>query len=132
MALIVGFMLLIFIVFFLVIGNKMIDAKQDVERRMLVDLANVIKTEIDIAASVSDGYCREFTLPAKIEGIDYSIELYPADKELILSFVGHGFDYEYVAFTPENVQQGSDISNEETNVIRKEQGNVQISFGGSC
>ncbi len=41
----------------------------------IIDLASSVKDEIDLAASSTEGYQREFILPTKIAGRDYEINI---------------------------------------------------------
>lgn len=93
----IAFMFLIFLGFTAVITSKILEAKENERQRIAEDLATLAKNEIELAKSVSDGYSRTFTLPAKFDGNSYDITIID-NKELVVNYL----DKEYVVFLPEN------------------------------
>ena len=93
-----AFMFLIFIAFTAVITSKIIEAKENERQGIAEDIATLVKNEIDLAKSATDGYSRTFNLPSKIEGISYTIEIID-NRELVVNYI----DKEYVLFLQENI-----------------------------
>ena len=78
--LLVGILLVVFIAFYAIMFER-IDLIND-EKDVLLgqDIATKVQKEILLAAKVSDGYQREFSLPQRIQGMNYSILI--SGKEL--------------------------------------------------
>jgi hypothetical protein len=74
LALVIGFMLIVLTVFVSFISSKVVDIKKEKDTKILQDLTNVIKSEIDLAAISENGYRRTFQLPPKLDGADYTIK----------------------------------------------------------
>ncbi|MBU0979293.1 MAG: hypothetical protein KJ709_00670 [Nanoarchaeota archaeon] len=89
-ALVTSFMLLLFTVLFLVVGNVTLSSQEKQEAAQLNLLAETIKSEILLAKSVEDGYSRDVELPLNILGLEYEMQLnYPANldfSELTLNY----------------------------------------------
>lgn len=114
----IAFMFLIFVGFIAVITSKIIEAKENERQGIAEDIAALARNEIDLAKSVSNGYSRDFKLPAKVEGNIYTIEII-GNRELVVNYI----DKEYVSFLPENVEGNI---NPGANTIRKESGIVYV------
>ena len=93
-----SFMLLIILGFFSLVSSKMVDAKQEGNRKIAQDIAEFTYREIDTARSVNDGYSRIFEMPLSINGVNYSMNVID-DRELVVNYL----DEEYVKFLPANV-----------------------------
>ena len=65
-AVLTAFMFLIFVAFIAVITSKVAELKENERLKIAEDIAALAKNEIDLAKSASDGYARNFELPAKI------------------------------------------------------------------
>jgi len=111
-----AFMFLIFLGFIAVITSKVLEAKENERLGIAEDIAALVKNEIDLAKSASDGYNRNFNLPSKIKGNSYSINII-GNRELVVNYT----DKEYVSFLPEKVCGYIEVSNNE---INKENGIV--------
>ena len=94
----IAFMFLIFLGVIAVITSKVIEAKENERLGIAEDIATLVKNEIDLAKSVSDGYSRKFVLPTKVNGVDYGIEIM-GNRELVVTYL----DKEHVSFLPEKV-----------------------------
>ena len=67
---------LIFIVAFTATFQHQVTEKKLEKRNFLFqELALTVQNELNIAASASDGYRREFNIPQQITGLDYGITL---------------------------------------------------------
>lgn len=93
-----AFMFLIFLGVIAVITSKVLEVKETERQGIAEDIAALVKNEIDLAKSVTDGYNRKFVLPTKIKGEGYDIQII-ANRELVVNYL----DKEYVLFLPENV-----------------------------
>ena len=69
----VGVMLLMFIVFLLVITDQSVRISSTKEELIVDDIATSIQKELLTAASVQDGYSRNFTIPFQVQGVNYTI-----------------------------------------------------------
>lgn len=117
-AVLTAFMFLIFVAFIAVITSKVAESEENERLKIAEDIATLARNEIELAKSASDGYARNFDLPAKIQGNSYAIGLVD-NREVVVNYI----DKEYVLFLQENVQ-GS--LNPGANTIRKEAGMVHI------
>lgn len=93
-----SFMLLVILGFFAVTSSRLLDAKEEGNRKIAEDIAALAYNEIEITKSVNDGYIRIFAMPQTVNGINYSISVID-NRELIVSYLGH----EHVRFLPSNV-----------------------------
>ena len=108
-ALLVGFMFLVFNVFLLVIAQRMVDVQDQKDQALIGDMSSVIESEIVLAAGVEDGYSRTFEIPQTLKGINYSVKLINSTtmktnySELVLEYVDFTKTYETVKKLPKNV-----------------------------
>lgn len=72
-----SFMMLVFIIFFVVIQERLSIIYQERNDAAALQLENVIVNEVKLAESVSDNYYREFILPNNLNGINYTVEIIP-------------------------------------------------------
>lgn len=93
-----SFMIMVILGFFAVTSSKLFEAKEEGNRKIAKDISDFAYREIEIAVSLNDGYSRIFTLPRKINGIDYSINI-TDNRELTVNYL----DNEYVQFLPPNI-----------------------------
>ena len=114
----IAFMFLVFLGFMAVVTSKIIEAKENERQKIAEDIAALARNEIDIAKSMADGYARNFTIPSKMKGNSYTIEIIN-DRELVVKYL----DKEYVEFLPEKVAGNVNLG---ANSIRKENGVVYI------
>lgn len=112
----VGLAFTIVIIFSVVSRNQISDLSDEKEFILVKDLAFKVQNEINLAARVEDGYSREFTIPQKLETIDYTISI--NDNVLIVETDNH----DQVLIIPRvngSVQKG-------TNIIRKIEGVIHL------
>ncbi len=114
----ISFMFLIFLGVIAVITSKVIEAKENERQKIAEDIAKIVRNEIDLAKSVSNGYTRTFSIPTKIKGNNYNIEII-GNRELVVTYL----DKEYVEFLPENIVGNTNLG---TNIIKKENDIVYI------
>ena len=117
-AVLIAFMFLIFVAFIGVITSKVVESKENERLKIAEDIAALAKNEMELAKSASDGYSRNFDLPARIEGDSYSIEVI-ANRELVVNYI----DKEHVSFLQEKICGDIFIPNNE---IDKENGVVCV------
>jgi len=117
---VIVFMLLLFTILSFLMGHKLGDTQAHENRLLLKEVADVVTSEIDLAMSVEEGYHRTFSLPSRLNGIDYNMTILydPAvdHKELILYFVNYSEDYEYIEFLPKNLD--GNIIKGENNIFK--------------
>ena len=92
------FMLLVIVGFFGVTSSKVLEAREDINRRIAEDIADFSYREIEIATAVNDGYKKSFSMPQNVNGVNYSINIVD-NIELTVIYL----DYEHVRFLPANV-----------------------------
>ncbi|MFA5174471.1 MAG: hypothetical protein WC438_04795 [Candidatus Pacearchaeota archaeon] len=71
----VGVVIFFLVVFLGAIQGSMSDKLKEKQSIMVQDLASSVQDEINLASKSSDGYYRNFNIPEKINGRDYSIEI---------------------------------------------------------
>ncbi len=92
------FMLLVIVGFFGVTSSRVLEAREDINRKIAEDIADFAYREIEIATSVNDGYKKNFNMPQNVNGVNYSIKIVD-NIELTVTYL----DYEHVRFLPSNV-----------------------------
>lgn len=110
----VSFMLLVILGFFAVASSRLLEAREEGNRRIAEDIAEFAYREIEIAKSVNDGYSRIFNMPQTVNGVNYNINIID-NRELVVNYLG----YEHVKFLPAKVCGDIFIPNNE---IDKENG----------
>lgn len=93
-----SFMLLVILGFFAITSSRVLDAKEEGNRKIAEDIAEFAYNEIELAKSVNDGYTRVFDMPEKVNGVDYAISIIDG-RELVTNYLGN----EHVKFLPINV-----------------------------
>ena len=116
-----SFMLLVLLGFFSIASSKMLEAREEGNRKIAEDIADFAYKEIETAKSVNDGYTRIFSMPQAVNGADYSITI-TDNTELTVNYLG----YEHVSFLPSNVT-GNIIKG--SNKISKNNGIISINSG---
>lgn len=104
----IGFLFFVFILFTLLITALFTSFQEDRELKVLVDLGDVIESEIDLGLRGQEGYTRDFKLPEKLDGKDYTIifERQSSDLlgELRIAFnQGVDEEREYIVIIPLDV-----------------------------
>ncbi len=87
--LLTSFMVLVFIIFFVVVQQRMSIIYQEINDASALQLENLVVNEIKLAESVSDNYFRKFVLPSNINGINYNISIMPgagASTEIVIKY----------------------------------------------
>lgn len=109
-------MLLVILGFFAVTSSRMLEARDEGNKKIAEDIAEFAYREIEIAKPVNDGYMRTFAMPQTVNGINYSISIID-NRELIVNYLGN----EHVRFLPSNVtgsiQKGSNTITKNNGVI---------------
>ena len=93
-----SFMLLVILGFFAVTSSRLLEAREEGNRKTAKDIADFAYKEIELAVTLNDGYIRIFALPRKVNGINYVINI-TDNRELTVNYL----DNEYVRFLPPNV-----------------------------
>lgn len=114
----IAFMFLIFLGFIAVITTKIIEAKENERLNIAEEIATLAKNEIDLARSAANGYSRTFSLPSKIGGNSYTIDIIN-NRELVVNYI----DKEHVIFLQENIVGNLNLG---VNTITKINGVVNI------
>jgi len=82
------------------------------------DVANKAQRELNLAAYVSDGYSRSFTLPDTLYGEDYTITIY---EDLLVVSVEDNTISKRISSVVGSIQKGA-------NTITKEGGVINVSY----
>ncbi len=128
-AIVIGIMLLFTIAFFAVISDKFVAAADSRSKALADDVADVIKSELDLAASAQDGYSRMFTLPDSLDGSEYSLLLYNKSNtasnftQFVVNMSVSGVDYSTVRLVPDNILGVLSVGD---NFLRKRNGIVNV------
>ena len=125
-AVLAGMFMVLFIIFFYVLTNHIIEFKQQQDARSAQDLLSKVQSEMTLALRVHDGYNRTFWLPLDLRGRNYSIVLnfnpiYTA-SEVELKYN----DQFYIAPVFVNLTSNSRIAKGK-NFVQKYDGNITIS-----
>ncbi|MBU1975093.1 MAG: hypothetical protein KKG59_01675 [Nanoarchaeota archaeon] len=118
-----GFMFVVFIIFFVVIQDKTVDLNDRKDRIALREVNNLIKNEVRTANYFEDGYIREFWIPRLINGKTYDITVSDDGYEVYLEISG----IEYIDFLDNETAGSLDLG---TNTICKKEGKVR--FNDEC
>ncbi|HLC47377.1 MAG TPA: LamG-like jellyroll fold domain-containing protein [Candidatus Nanoarchaeia archaeon] len=94
-----GVMLFFFLAFFAAMSDQMLGLYRAREDKRVNDLILSVRDEIELARAAQSGYERAFSLPATLEGRNYSIRFY-GDEKFIVRFS----DRFYEQPSPPNVQ----------------------------
>ena len=70
-----SFMFLVILGFFAITSSKILESKEEGDRKIAADIADFAYREIEIAKSVKDGYTRVFSMPLTVNGVNYSIKI---------------------------------------------------------
>lgn len=81
-----GFMFVIFIVFFLVINDRAVEINVERDRQSLQELNNIIRAEVRNANFFDDGYYREFWVPKMVDGRNFTMDLSDDGYEMTYNF----------------------------------------------
>ncbi len=73
--LLMTFLLFIFLATFIVIGNRMEDVNKTNEEALVREFMAMILDEINFARIVEDGYSRTFSVPRRLENVNYTLEI---------------------------------------------------------
>lgn len=91
-------MMLVFVVIFIVIQQKTADLKDSQTNKQAEALATVVKTEVELAFSVHEGYRKCFWLPEYINGEEYTVEIID-NIEIVVNYKNK----RYLAFLTTNI-----------------------------
>ena len=117
-AILVGFILFFFTIFFISIQENMSDKLSEKQNLMLKQTALTIQDEINLALDSSDGYSREFNVPEKIGNRDYDVSL--VEDMVYLKTQ----DEKYAMALPIAKVTGQVVKGK--NIIKKENGEIKI------
>ena len=70
-----GFMIIIFVVFFVVVQERTVELHASKNRIALQELNNLVKVELRSANQFKEGYVREFWIPPFINGQTYGVDI---------------------------------------------------------
>jgi hypothetical protein len=71
----VGFILFFFVIFLLIIQENLSVKKYQSQSFEIKELALNIQNELNLALEASEGYQRQFRIPAQIAGLDYEVNI---------------------------------------------------------
>ncbi|MBW2997746.1 hypothetical protein KY349_05390 [Candidatus Woesearchaeota archaeon] len=104
------------IVFTAFVRENFSDVQSDTDYYMLKDVALFVKSEMNLAAALEDGYRRDFFVPLTIEGMEYNIS--KENGFITFSSNGDGYTVHVPPYTG-TVQKGN-------NVIKKTAGQIEV------
>lgn len=76
-----GFMLMAFLIFYIVIQSKLVEANKNTIDLAAKQVETIVVNELKVAESVSDGYYREFELPQRVNGMNYTLSIIPGPSQ---------------------------------------------------
>ena len=120
-----GFMLLAFLVFYVVIQAKLVEANRNSIDNSAKQVETLVVNELKVAESVTDGYYREFELPQKVNGMDYTIKIISGvgnTSEIVVQYNGK----ERVYYVPQTYVSNSSRVSKGMNNISKDNGLILL------
>jgi len=115
----IGFMFIIFVVFFIVIQQRTSEANEYKNRLLLKQVSRLVKSEIRDAQIFNYGYKRTFYLPKLINGKNYSINISEDGYELMLNYS----NIEYLDFL-DNYTYAPTIAPGQNEICKKEYASI--------
>ena len=112
-----GLAFVLFIVFMVFVSGRLADVKDQDIQEELATVTRLLDGEIRMAASVSDGYERNFTIPSDIRGINFTVQI--INEATILAATDR-YEASLVTF---NVTGQAVQGN---NIIRKNNGTISL------
>src|SRR3989344_2843143 len=91
----IAFMLVIFLGFFAVVSMRILEAKENENKQIAKEIANMVQDEVTLANSVADGYKRTFNVQQKFKGSSYNIAVI-GNRELVVNYsyiIGASFEF---------------------------------------
>ena len=88
-------MLLVILGISVIMSSKVLEAREEANKRIAEDIANLAYREIEMSKTVNDGYTRFFEMPQTINDVAYEIKVID-NKELVVNYLG----YEHIQFLP--------------------------------
>ncbi len=122
---IISFMFIIFLAFFYVIGNRLVQIREDNDRMLLDDFGDYLKNEVSFASTSVDGYERSFEVPSTLSGRNYNLKINDYTMaginhtEMELSFENYSIEYSYVVMLPLRTKGAIDQKKNTTIVIKR-------------
>ncbi|MEA3431034.1 MAG: hypothetical protein U9R08_07205 [Nanoarchaeota archaeon] len=115
----------IFVVFMVVISQRTADQTEENFQYLVETFETFLRSEVDTAISVEDGYERNFTVPYTFSGANYSIETQPdpGARRTFVTLDFEGVDYVY------SINIEHDINGDfkkGLNTIKKRDGEVSL------
>ena len=93
-----SFMLVAIFGFFAVTSSRLLEARDESNKKTAEDIAQLAYREMEIAKSANDGYSRIFAMPQTVNGVDYNITIID-NREIVV----HYLEQEHIKFLPANV-----------------------------
>ncbi len=115
---ILGILFLVVLGAFVFVQGRTYAVMQERYSSLLDSVGNMIRSELDLAASAHGDYYREFILPESLENVNYTISMAGA-QDIVLSIEGT----DYVVFLNQPLT-GTVIKGR--NVIRKVGSNISV------
>lgn len=116
---ILGFLMVGFTVFFLIIEKDRIAKTSELQNAQIKEIGLNLKSEIDLAFESSDGYVREFELPKYTYGDNYTIRVVENLVLVASSDLRHSVSYSVSPVT-------GDIKRVGINIVKKVDGEVLL------
>jgi hypothetical protein len=120
-----GFMLMAFLVFYIVIQSKLVEANRGSADKAAKQVETMVVNELKVAESVTDGYYREFELPQRVNGINYNIQILSGvsnTPEIVITY----YNKERVYFVSQGYVDGLSTITKGKNSISKTNGKIMI------
>ena len=129
LAMVLGIMILFLVAFLAVLGDRLVVATDDRARGLAEDIAEVIESELVLAANAQDGYSRVFTLPESLDGMPYALVLLNRTNteanfsEVVLTVNTSSGEYTAIKVLPDNIFGAFSLG---SNLVRKRNGLVNL------
>jgi len=120
-AVLCGMFMIMFVAFFFILSDRMIDFQNQKMERAAYDLMYKVQNELNMALKVHDGYNRTFWLPLQLYGQNYTINISPSETELFVVY----YNRTYVQVIFVNLTSDSAVVKGK-NRIQKFAGNITV------
>ena len=102
---ILGFMFIVFLVVLSIGGSRLIQLQLESEQSLILDTADYLENELDIALQAESGYVRHFELPSRVGRANYEILIINGSNftEVVVQFVNHSVRFDKTIIMPPSV-----------------------------
>jgi hypothetical protein len=127
-----GFMLLVFTLYFSAVTNRFVEVEAANARSAIEDVSGYMQAELGLAAAASDGYYREFEIPEQIGGRAYNISILAASPglsnhtELTIYYLNASPPVMHTVLLPSSIRGSINVASSQVVRVSKQNGIVVV------